>query len=163
MHRLGFAPEDMPRLIERLKGQNAVIARSVFSHLVGAIRNNSTVLRRQIEMFEKRPWNCRRLFRIRYFAISAIPQVSSVSLGAQFDMVRLGIGLYGVNPIDNSIMNNVSTLKTTILQIRDVPEEDTVGYSRKGHLTRPSRIAALPIGYADGLNRHLEMDMPIVL
>ncbi|KAB3948535.1 MULTISPECIES: alanine racemase C-terminal domain-containing protein, partial [Bacteroidaceae] len=63
--------------------------------------------------------------------------------------------LYGVNPIDNSIMNNVSTLKTTILQIRDVPEEDTVGYSRKGHLTRPSRIAALPIGYADGLNRHL--------
>ncbi len=68
-------------------------------------------------------------------------------------MVRLGIGLYGVNTIDNSIMNNVSTLKTTILQIRDVPEEDTVGYSRKGHLTRPSRIAALPIGYADGLNR----------
>ena len=52
-------------------------------------------------------------------------------------------------------MHNVSTLKTTILQIRDVPEEDTVGYSRKGHLTRPSRIAAIPIGYADGLNRHL--------
>ena len=75
--------------------------------------------------------------------------------GAQFDMVRLGIGLYGISPIDNSIMHNVSTLKTTILQIRDVPEEDTVGYSRKGHLTRPSRIAAIPIGYADGLNRHL--------
>ena len=75
--------------------------------------------------------------------------------GAQFDMVRLGIGLYGISPIDNSIMNNVSTLKTTILQIRDVPEEDTVGYSRKGHLVRPSRIAAIPIGYADGLNRHL--------
>ena len=75
--------------------------------------------------------------------------------GAQFDMVRLGIGLYGVSPIDNSIINNVSTLKTTILQIRDVPQEDTVGYSRKGHLTRNSRIAALPIGYADGLNRHL--------
>ena len=75
--------------------------------------------------------------------------------GAQFDMVRLGIGLYGVSPIDNSILHNVSTLKTTILQIHDVPQEDTVGYSRKGHLTRPSRIAALPIGYADGLNRRL--------
>ena len=75
--------------------------------------------------------------------------------GAQFDMVRLGIGLYGISPIDNSIINNVSTLKTTILQIRDVAEEDTVGYSRKGHLIRPSRIAAIPIGYADGLNRHL--------
>ena len=56
--------------------------------------------------------------------------------GAQFDMVRLGIGLYGVNPIDNSIMNNVSTLKTTILQIRDVPEEDTVGIA--GRASHPS-------------------------
>ena len=74
---------------------------------------------------------------------------------AQYDMVRLGIGLYGVSPIDNSIIHNVSTLKTTILQIRDVPQEDTVGYSRMGHLVRPSRIAAIPIGYADGLNRHL--------
>ena len=64
-------------------------------------------------------------------------------------MVRLGIGLYGVSPIDNSIIHNVSTLKTTILQIRDVPAEDTVGYSRKGHLERPSRIAAIPIGYAE--------------
>ena len=79
-------------------------------------------------------------------------------------MVRLGIGLYGVSPIDNSIIHNVSTLKTTILQIRDVPAEDTVGYSRKGHLERPSRIAAIPIGYADGLNRHLgrEGDQAII-
>ena len=53
------------------------------------------------------------------------------------------------------IRDSVSTLKTTILQIRDVAAEDTVGYSRKGHLERPSRIAAIPIGYADGLNRHL--------
>ena len=52
-------------------------------------------------------------------------------------------------------MHNVSTLRTTILQIREVPADETVGYSRKGHLTRPSRIAAIPIGYADGLNRHL--------
>ena len=70
-------------------------------------------------------------------------------------MVRLGLGLYGVNPINNEFIHNVSTLKTTILQIHDVPAEDTVGYSRKGVLCRPSRIAALPIGYADGLNRHL--------
>ncbi|MFA6812872.1 MAG: alanine racemase C-terminal domain-containing protein, partial [Bacteroidaceae bacterium] len=56
---------------------------------------------------------------------------------------------------DNSIINNVSTLKTTILQIRDVPQSDTVGYGRKGVLDRDSRIAAIPIGYADGLNRHL--------
>jgi alanine racemase len=74
---------------------------------------------------------------------------------AQFDMVRLGIGLYGINPIDNSILNNVSTLKTILLQIHDLPAGETVGYSRKGLLARPSRIASLPIGYADGLNRRL--------
>jgi len=53
------------------------------------------------------------------------------------------------------LLTPISTLKTTILQIHDVPASDTVGYSRRGHLTRDSRIAALPIGYADGLNRHL--------
>ena len=70
-------------------------------------------------------------------------------------MVRLGLGLYGVNPYSNEMLNNVSTLKTTILQIHDVPQEDSVGYSRRGQLSRDSRIAAIPIGYADGLNRRL--------
>ena len=70
-------------------------------------------------------------------------------------MVRLGLGLYGVNPFTNKMLHNVSTLKTPILQIRDVPQEDSVGYSRKGRLNRNSRIAAIPIGYADGLNRRL--------
>ena len=71
------------------------------------------------------------------------------------DMCRLGLGLYGIDPMDNRILHTVSTLKTTILQLRNVPKEDTVGYSRKGILTRDSVIAAIPIGYADGLNRHL--------
>ena len=73
----------------------------------------------------------------------------------QLDMCRLGLGLYGIDSRDNRILNNVSTLKTTILQLRNVPKEETVGYSRKGRLTRDSVIAAIPIGYADGLNRHL--------
>ncbi|MBQ8500851.1 MAG: bifunctional UDP-N-acetylmuramoyl-tripeptide:D-alanyl-D-alanine ligase/alanine racemase [Bacteroides sp.] len=156
MHRLGFAPEEMPRLIERLKGQNAVIPRSVFSHLVGS---DSSLFdgytRRQIETFEAASQQLQAAFShkiLRHICNSAAIERYP---GAQFDMVRLGIGLYGVNPIDNSILNNVSTLKTTILQLRDVPQEDTVGYSRKGTLTRPSRIAAIPIGYADGLNRKL--------
>ena len=156
MHRLGFAAEDMPQLIERLKGQNAVIARSVFSHFVGSdAAQFDAFTRRQIETFEKASGELQEAFPhkiLRHICNSAGIERFP---GAQFDMVRLGIGLYGVSPIDNSIMNNVSTLRTTILQIRDVPEEDTVGYSRKGHLVRPSRIAAIPIGYADGLNRHL--------
>ena len=73
----------------------------------------------------------------------------------QMDMCRLGLGLYGVNPRNNEMLSTVSTLKTTILQLRHVPKEDTVGYSRRGVLERDSIIAAIPIGYADGLNRHL--------
>lgn len=156
MHRLGFAPEEMPELVKRLRGQNAVLVRSVFSHLVGS---DSPVFdsftRRQIETFEAAAKVLQDAFPhkiLRHICNSAGIERFP---GAQFDMVRLGIGLYGVSPIDNSILDNVSTLKTAILQIHDVPQEDTVGYSRKGHLERPSRIAALPIGYADGLNRRL--------
>lgn len=156
MHRLGFAPEEIPRLIERLKGQNAVIPRSVFSHLVGSDGEQfDNFTRSQIERFEEASNAIRQAFShkiLRHIcnsaAIERFPE-------AQYDMVRLGIGLYGVSPIDNSIIHNVSTLRTTILQIREIPANDTVGYSRKGVVDRPSRIAALPIGYADGLNRKL--------
>ena len=70
-------------------------------------------------------------------------------------MCRLGLGLYGINPRDNAVMSNVSTLKTTILQLRNVPAGETVGYSRRGIIEKDSVIAAIPIGYADGLNRKL--------
>ena len=156
MHRLGFAPSDMSQLIERLSEQNAVIVRSVFSHLVGSDGAQfDAFTRRQIERFEEASSLLQEAFPhkiLRHICNSAGIERFP---GAQFDMVRLGIGLYGINPFDNSIMHNVNTLKTTILQIREVPAEDTVGYSRKGRLNRTSRIAAIPIGYADGLNRHL--------
>ena len=70
-------------------------------------------------------------------------------------MVRLGIGLYGIDPVDNSILNNVSVLKTRILQVKTLTAGETVGYGCKGVLSRDSKIAAIPIGYADGLNRKL--------
>lgn len=156
MHRLGFAPKDMPALIKRLKSQNSVIPRSVFSHMVGSDSPQFDAFTRvQIETFDKASTELQSEFShkiLRHICNSAGIERFPDS---QFDMVRLGIGLYGVNPIDNSIINNVSTLRTTILQVRDVPAEDTVGYGRKGHLTRNSRIAAIPIGYADGLDRHL--------
>nr|WP_320039557.1 bifunctional UDP-N-acetylmuramoyl-tripeptide:D-alanyl-D-alanine ligase/alanine racemase [uncultured Bacteroides sp.] len=156
MHRLGFAPGDMPELIKRLKSQNAVLPRSVFSHLVGSDSEKfDTFTRQQIEIFDEASLQLTSAFQhkiLRHICNSAGIERFP---GAQHDMVRLGIGLYGVSAVDNSIINNVSTLKTTILQIRDVPKEDSVGYSRKGHLERDSRIAAIPIGYADGLNRHL--------
>lgn len=156
MHRLGFAPNEMPQLIERLKRQNAVIPRSIFSHLVGSDAERfDSFTRRQIETFEVAANELQSAFKHKI--LRHICNTAGIERypGAQFDMVRLGIGLYGIDPFTNRIINNVSTLKTTILQIRDVPAEETIGYSRKGVLNRDSRIAALPIGYADGLNRHL--------
>ncbi len=156
MHRLGFNAEDMPRLIRTLKSQTAVIPRSVFSHLVGSDSERfDSFTRRQIETFEKVSEELQAAFShkiLRHICNSAGIERFP---GAQFDMVRLGIGLYGIDPVDNAVIHNVSSLHTTILQIKDVPREDTVGYSRKGILDRNSRIAAIPIGYADGLNRHL--------
>lgn len=156
MHRLGFAVQEVPELIERLKKQTAVIPRSFFSHLVGSDGSEfDSFTRRQIELFEGASKQLQAAFHHKILCHICNTAGIERYPGAQFDMVRLGIGLYGVDPFTNKILHNVSTLKTTILQIRDVPKEDTVGYSRKGHLERNSRIAAIPIGYADGLNRHL--------
>ena len=73
----------------------------------------------------------------------------------QNNMVRLGIGLYGISASGQSGLRNVSTLKTTILQIQDAPTGSSIGYGRKEFVTRDSKIAIIPIGYADGLNRQL--------
>ena len=157
MHRLGFDPEhDMERLIDRLKHQNAVIPRSVFSHFVGSDDDRfDDFSAHQFALFEKGSSQLQAAFPhkiIRHMDNSAgiehFPE-------RQMDMCRLGLGLYGIDSRDNHIINNVCTLRTTILQIHDVPAGDTVGYSRKGTIEHDSRIAAIPIGYADGLNRKL--------
>lgn len=157
MHRLGFNPlTDMDELIRRLKQQNAVIPRSVFSHFVGSDNDDfDNFSAHQFELFKQGSEKLQSAFShkiIRHMDNSAgiehFPE-------RQLDMCRLGLGLYGIDSRDNSIINNVCTLKTTILQIHAVPKDETVGYSRKGILTRDSLIAAIPIGYADGLDRHL--------
>ena len=157
MHRLGFDPvDDMFKLIDRLKHQNAIIPRSVFSHFVGSDSDDFDAFSaRQFELFEQGSQKLQSAFShkiLRHMDNSAgiehFPE-------RQMDMCRLGLGLYGVDPRDNRMLSTVSTLKTTILQLRHVPAGDTVGYSRKGKIERDSVIAAIPIGYADGLNRHL--------
>ena len=157
MHRLGFDPEhDIDEVIERLHHQNAIIPRSVFSHFVGSDSNDfDRFSAHQFELFDKASTKLQEAFDhkiLRHICNSAgiehFPE-------RQLDACRLGLGLYGIDSRDNHILNTVSTLKTTILQLRHVPKEETVGYSRKGILTRDSVIAAIPIGYADGLNRHL--------
>ena len=157
MHRLGFDPKkDMPQLIERLQKQNALIPRSVFSHFVGSDSDDFDAFSaKQYELFLKGSEQLQKAFPypiLRHICNSAgiehFPE-------RQLEMVRLGLGLYGINPRNNKAINNVSTLRTTILQIHDVEAGESVGYSRKTVLERDSRIASLPIGYADGLDRLL--------
>jgi alanine racemase len=157
MHRLGFDPKkDMDELIDRLKHQNAVIPRSVFSHFVGSDSDDFDVFSAmQFELFDTASKKLQSAFShkiIRHIDNSAgiehFPE-------RQLDMCRLGLGLYGIDPRTNKTIYNVSTLKTTILQMRKVPKGESVGYSRKTILEKDSVIAAIPIGYADGLNRHL--------
>ena len=168
MHRLGFDPvDDIFKLVDRLKHQNAIIPRSVFSHFVGSDSDGfDEFSARQFALFQEGSDKLQAAFShhiLRHMDNSAgiehFPE-------RQMDMCRLGIGLYGVDPYQPAAANSslftlhsslkcVSTLKTTILQLRHVPAGETVGYSRKGKIERDSVIAAIPIGYADGLNRHL--------
>jgi alanine racemase len=173
MHRLGFDPEhDIDEVIARLKRQNAIIPRSVFSHFVGSDSDDfDNFSAMQFERFDKASQKLQDAFPhkiLRHIANSAAIEHFPER---QLDMCRLGLGLYGIDPYQPPVPSNraaeplstvspsplrcVSTLKTTILQLRHVPKDETVGYSRKGVLTRDSVIAAIPIGYADGLNRHL--------
>lgn len=157
MHRLGFDPRlDLPALIDRLHHQTSVIPRSVFSHFVGSDSPDfDDFSARQFALFNEASKTLQAAFPhkiLRHICNSAgIERFPERHL----DMVRLGLGLYGIDPIDNRSLQNVTTLRTTILQIRECPKGDSVGYSRRTVLERDSRIAAIPIGYADGLNRHL--------
>lgn len=156
MHRLGFNPDDIPELVRRLNRHSALIPRSVFSHFVGSDSPQfDDFTKLQISRFEEASSKLQEGFDhhiIRHICNSAgierFPE-------AHYDMVRLGLGLYGIDPITDKPLHPVFTLKTTILQIRRLAAGETVGYSRRYKLDRESLIAAIPIGYADGLDRHL--------
>ena len=157
MHRLGFTENQIDELASILQSQIVLMARSVFTHLAGSdevAHDNYT--QQQIATFTycaDRIQNASKHKVLRHALNTAgITRFSE----HQMDMVRLGIGLYGVSPIETSqILRPVSTLKTTILQIHEYEAGCTIGYGRNGVLTRTSRIAAIPIGYADGFDRRL--------
>ena len=157
MHRLGFQSHEIEQLISELKSQNAVTVRSVFSHFATADcpDQEEFVFEQKCRFAECADRICEAFSQkiLRHICNSAgiekYPQF-------QMEMCRLGIGLYGFEASEIKMnLQPVATLKTTILQIKDIPETETVGYSRKGKLSRPSRIAMIPIGYADGFNRRL--------
>ncbi|NDV69364.1 bifunctional UDP-N-acetylmuramoyl-tripeptide:D-alanyl-D-alanine ligase/alanine racemase [Dysgonomonas sp. 25] len=154
MHRLGFTQEDIPHLIDLLCTQVGVSVRSVFSHLAASeswqfddftTQQISTFKKISKELSDNLPYPVMHHI-LNSAGIERFPE-------EQMDMVRLGISLYGVSASGLDRLQNVCTLKTTILQIKHIPAGETVGYGRKGKIEKDSTIATIRIGYADGLSR----------
>ncbi len=156
MHRLGFGETDMVELIKTLGQSDLFRVKSVFSHLVGsedATHDDFTKL--QISRFLDMSGSISELLKYPFYrhilnsaGIERFPD-------SQFEMVRLGIGLYGISSGKASKLRNIGTLKTIISQVREVEAGDTIGYGRKGKAVNDMIVAVVPIGYADGLNRKL--------
>ena len=160
MHRLGFAESDLDELARLFNAPGCPLrVQSIFSHLACADDpSQDAYTRAQIDRFTRWSTTLRNAIHtpgilchiLNSSGIERFPE-------AQMDMVRLGIGLYGISPQPavQRHLKPVSTLKTRISQIKDIPQGDSVGYNRRFIAERPTRIAIIAIGYADGLNRHL--------
>ncbi len=158
MHRMGFIESELPEVLEILKGQESVQISSVFSHLATAdCPDLDDYTEMQLECFERLSSYMLENYGHRFkrhilnsAGIIRFPQY-------HYDMARLGIGLYGVNTLPPEMekpLAVVSSLKTVIINLREWPAGSSVGYARKGMLKRDSKIATIPIGYADGMSRH---------
>lgn len=158
MHRLGFLTEDIPVLIQCLQNNPMIMVQSCFSHLAASdddVMDNFTM--EQLEIFESNAAQIQESFP--YPIIRHILNSAGITRfpNHQFEMVRLGIGLYGIAP-EKNIKGNlqpIGTLKTSISQIKRLNAGSTVGYNRQGQVNKQTRIATIPIGYADGINRKL--------
>jgi alanine racemase len=157
MHRLGFEPGQVEELITELKKLKNIRVASIFSHLAASeAAEHDEYTHQQIRIFDEQSSKIVKAFD--YKILRHILNSGGISrhTESQFDMVRLGIGLYG---IDNSGLKEklevVSTLKTSVSQIKHLVEGDTIGYGRVGKAMRPTTIATVGIGYADGLDRRL--------
>jgi alanine racemase len=158
MHRLGFEEQDINELVVRIRNNKNLCIRSVFSHLAGSDEEEhdefTTI---QIHRFAE--MSAAITSHFDYPILRHVLNSSGISRfpSGQFDMVRLGIGLYGIGASaeEQAKLQHVSTLKTTISQIRQVPKGDSIGYSRKAYAKENMQIATVPIGYADGLSRKL--------
>ena len=158
MRRLGFEEQDVNELIVRIKNNKHLQIKSVFSHLAASDEpEHESFTRKQIALFDTMSEIIKSHFE--YPILKHILNSAGISNypEAQFDMVRLGIGLYGIGADDReqNQLQNVSTLKTCISQIKQVKAGETIGYSRKGVAHKDMQIATVPIGYADGLSRKL--------
>ncbi|WP_400262676.1 alanine racemase [Sphingobacterium sp. SG20118] len=155
MHRLGFMPEEIEALLAILKNQEVIRVQSVFSHLASAGNVvDDKFTENQIQLLDE--FTAQLKQELGYSFIRHIAATSGIALwpSAYFDMVRLGIGLYGIDLEREDLpVKEVSVLKTNVTQIKQLSATETIGYNRAGVIHRPSRIATIKIGYADGYDR----------
>ena len=156
MHRLGFENNTIDELIATLKGNSTVRVQSILSHLATSDDpKHFDFVRQQIALFEK--LSSKLMAELSINPIRHTLNTSGISNfpDAQYSMVRLGIGLYGVSndPAEQKYLENVGTLKSIISQIRTIPAGDSVGYGRRFMADAATKIATIPIGYADGIAR----------
>jgi Alr-MurF fusion protein len=156
MHRLGFEEKDLDTLTKLLKSNQHVRVASVFSHLAAsdeAQLNDFT--HEQLNLFKRAKEKIQSV--LTYKPLHHISNSAGIKRfpDAHFDMVRLGIGMYGVGADAEEQKNllNAGTWKTTISQIKKLNPGQTVGYNRRGIVEKPTTIATVPVGYADGFLR----------
>ncbi|MDA3818862.1 MAG: bifunctional UDP-N-acetylmuramoyl-tripeptide:D-alanyl-D-alanine ligase/alanine racemase [Candidatus Delongbacteria bacterium] len=156
MHRLGFCEKDIKSLITMLKEAPEITVKSVFSHLAGSdIRGFDDFTRQQLDSFHGIYETLNKALKlncIRHIAnTNAILRFPETHL----DMVRLGIGLYGLSAEPNPDLKKTTVFKTRVISVKRLKKGETIGYNRTGVLHQDADIAVLPVGYADGLNRKL--------
>ncbi len=158
MHRLGFQEEELEALAERLNQNPLIFVQSVFSHLAGADRPElDDFTREQISRFRRMADKLKEKLPQSFF----MHLLNSAGIGrfpeARFDMVRLGIGLYGISSVPELAerLQNVTSLRTEVTQIKTVKPGESVGYNRRFIAKKEHRIATVSVGYADGLFRSL--------
>ncbi|MFN3967591.1 bifunctional UDP-N-acetylmuramoyl-tripeptide:D-alanyl-D-alanine ligase/alanine racemase [Flavobacterium sp.] len=156
MHRLGFEEENLAELISILKSNETVQIKSVLSHMATSDDlKHDAFAKSQIALFEK--LSAQLLSELKIKPIRHILNTSGISNypDAQYDMVRLGIGLYGISndEEEQKYLENVGTLKSVISQIRTIDQGESVGYGRRFIANDTTKIATIPIGYADGIRR----------
>ncbi len=156
MHRLGFEENELDRMLQLLLSEPAIRVASVFSHLAASDKEEfDDFTLQQIAVFERMSRRIEKTLGYSFLqhiansaAIARFPQ-------AQFDMVRPGIGLYGIGDLPEMHLQHVTTFKSVISQIKDLKKGESVGYNRSVMLRRKTRMAIVPVGYADGLDRRL--------
>lgn len=156
MHRLGFQEHDLPALIETLKNTPSIKVKSILSHLATSDDlENQDFAKQQLVLFEN--LSNKIMEELEITPIRHILNTSGISnfSESQYDMVRLGIGLYGISndEKEQKYLENVSTLKSVVSQIKTISQGESVGYSRRFIAERTTKIATIPIGYADGISR----------